>query len=316
MSEQVDSTRIGFRDGLIDLAEKRDDVVFVSTDSLMIVKAEPFLERWPERVIELGIAEQNGVAVSSGLASSGLIPYICTYAGFLTMRACEQMRTFVGYPKLKVRFIGANGGLYGGNREGVSHQFIEDVGLLRTIPGFTILCPADGGQVHQAMLASVDIDGPVYIRIGSGKEKKMFSDSTPFPIGKIRIIEDFGNDVALLTYGFTLGRVIEAARSLKERGIGAKVVEVATIKPLDTEGIKAVLDKTGCVVTIEDHTIIGGLGSAVAELIAEEIPASLVRLGLQDVYGESGFPEELLDKYGMSIDDIMTAATQVIVKKN
>lgn len=315
MSVTMDSTRVGFRDGLIDLAEMRDDIVFVSTDSLKVVKGEPFLERWPERVLELGISEQNGVGVCAGLASSGLTPYICTYAGFLTMRACEQMRTFVGYPGLNVRFVGANGGLYGGNREGVSHQFIEDIGLLRTIPGFTVLCPADGDQVRQAIVASVDVDGPVYIRIGSGKEEKVFPTGTPFPLGKVRIMDEYGDDVALFANGFVLNRVSEAARILNERGTGATVVEVATVKPLDTEGIKAVLAKTGCGVSIEDHTVIGGLGSAIAELIAEESPASLVRLGLQDTYGESGFPDELLDAYGMSVNDIVAGAERAIRKK-
>ncbi len=311
----VDSTRIGFRDALLKLAGEREDVVFVSTDSLKVVKGEPFLERFPDRVVELGISEQNGVGVCSGLAASGLLPYICTYAGFLTMRACEQMRTFVSYPNLKVRFVGANGGLHGGNREGVSHQFIEDVGILRGMPNFTILCPADGGQVYEAMLASVDVEGPVYIRIGSGREDKVFPDGTPFPLGKIRILSDEGDDVALLAHGFVLGRVIEAAKRLKAEGIKAKVVEVATIKPLDKQGLIEVLHSTGCAVTVEDHTIINGLGSAVAEVIAENVPAHLIRLGLQDVYGESGFPEELLDAYGMRIEDIVAAAKTAVAHK-
>jgi transketolase len=311
----VDSTRIGFRDGLMDLAEKRDDIVFVSTDSLAVVKGGPFKERWPERTIELGISEQNGVGVCAGLASSGFTPYICTYAGFLTMRACEQMRTFVGYPNLKVRFVGANGGLAGGNREGVSHQFIEDIGLLRTIPGFTVLCPADGDQVRQAINASVDIDGPVYIRIGSGKEEQVFPTGTPFPLGKIRIMKDYGDDVALFTHGFVVNRVLKAAELLKTQGINVKVVEVATVKPLDREGIRDVLEATGCGVCIEDHTVIGGLGSAIAEFIADECPAHLVRLGLQDCYGESGFPDELLDTYGMSVEDIVAGAKKAIDKK-
>lgn len=231
------------------------------------------------------------------------------------MRACEQMRTFVSYPNLKVRFVGANGGLHGGNREGVSHQFIEDVGILRGMPNFTILCPADGGQVYEAMLASADIDGPVYIRIGSGREDKVFPDGTPFPLGKIRMLSDEGDDVALLAHGFVLGRVIEAAKRLKAEGIKAKVVEVATIKPLDKQGLIEVLHSTGCAVTVEDHTIINGLGSAVAEVIAENVPAHLIRLGLQDVYGESGFPEELLDAYGMRIEDIVAAAKTAVAHK-
>jgi len=314
MSVEFVSTRIGFREGLIQLAEKRDDIVFVSTDSLKVVKGEPFLERWPERVVEVGIAEQNGVAISAGMAAAGLKPYLCTYAGFLTMRACEQMRTFVAYPRQQVRFVGVNAGIFGGNREGVSHQFIEDIGILRTIPGFTILCPADGDQVRQAVLASVDIEGPVYIRIGSGKEERVFPDDSPFEIGKIRILEERGNDVALFCHGFVTNRVRAATAALAEKGIGATVVEVATLKPLDVEGISAVLAKTGRAVTIEDHTIIGGLGSAIAEVIAEDCPAKLVRLGLQDRYGESGFPDELLDAYGMSVESIADAAARLVVE--
>jgi len=315
MSAEMVSTRIGFREGLIALAEKRDDIVFVSTDSLKVVKGEPFLQRWPERVIEAGIAEANGVAMAAGLASAGLRPFLCTYAGFLTMRACEQMRTFVAYPRMKVRFVGVNAGLFGGNREGVSHQFIEDIGILRTIPGFTILCPADGDQVKQAVLASVDIEGPVYIRIGSGREERVFPDGTPFEIGKIRVLKEYGSDVALFCHGFVTNRILAAADELSRAGIGATVVEVHTIKPLDTEGIAAVLTRCGCAVTIEDHNIIGGLGSAIAEVIAESQPAVLTRLGLQDRYGESGFPDELLDKYGMSVPAIAEAAREVISKK-
>lgn len=312
----ISSTRIGFRDAMVTLASKREDVVFISTDSILVVRGEPFFEHFPERVVELGISEQNGVGVASGLASSGMVPYICTYAGFLTMRACEQMRTFVSYPKLKVRFIGANGGLAGGNREGVSHQFTEDVGIVRGMPNFTVLCPADGGQVYEAMLASADIEGPVYIRIGSGREERVFADGTPFEVGKIRVMVDNGDDVALFAHGFVLNRVLEAAKVLKGEGIGAKVVEVATIKPLDREGISSILRATGCAVTVEDHTIINGLGSAIAEVIAEESPAYLERLGLQDVYGESGFADELLDAYGMSVIDIVAAAKRAMKKKN
>ena len=316
MSAEIVSTRIGFRDGLIALAEKRPDIVFVSTDSLKAVKCEPFLKRWPERFIEAGIAEQNGVAMAAGLASAGLRPYLCTYAGFLTMRACEQMRSFVGYPRMKVRFVGVNAGLFGGNREGVSHQFIEDIGILRSMPGFTILCPADGGQVKQAVIASVDIEGPVYIRIGSGREERVFPEDTPFEIGKIRILKEYGTDVALFCHGFVTNRVLKAAAELEQLGCRATVVEVATIKPFDAAGVATILARCGCAVTVEDHNVIGGLGSAIAEVIAEVQPAILTRLGLQDCYGESGLPDELLDAYGMSIGDTVAAAVKVRAGKN
>jgi transketolase len=164
------------------------------------------------------------------------------------------------------------------------------------------------------MLASVDVEGPVYIRIGSGREEQVFPSDTPFPLGKIRTMVDHGDDVALFSHGFVLPRVLEAANRLKELGIGAKVVEVATIKPLDRTGISSILAKTKCAVTIEDHTVVGALGSAIAELIAEETPARLIRLGLQDCYGESGYPDELLDAYGMSIGDVVTSARKLVEK--
>jgi transketolase len=211
--------------------------------------------------------------------------------------------------------VGVNAGLFGGNREGVSHQFIEDIGILRTIPGFTILCPADGDQVRQAILASVDTEGPVYIRIGSGREERVFPDGTPFEIGKIRIIKSYGDDVALFCHGFVTKRVLAAADELEKAGVRATVVEVATIKPLDVEGISAVLGRCGCAVSVEDHNVIGGLGSALAEVIAENSPAFLARLGLQDRYGESGHPEELLDAYGMSAAKIAETAKAVHKRK-
>ncbi len=256
-----------------------------------MVKGEPFLQRWPERVIEAGIAEANGVAMAAGLASAGLRPFLCTYAGFLTMRACEQMRTFVAYPRMKVRFVGVNAGLFGGNREGVSHQFIEDIGIMRTIPGFTILCPADGDQVKQAVMASVDIEGPVYIRIGSGREERVFPDGTPFEIGKIRVLRENGTDVALLLPRFRHQSGDRGRRRALPRGHRRHRRRSPYLKPLDTEGISAALARCGRAVTVEDHNVIGGLGSAIAEVIAEgETGARLIRLGLQDRYGESGFP--------------------------
>lgn len=315
MSVEYGSTRVGFRDALVELASKRNDIVFVSTDSLKVVKGEPFQERWPDRVIEAGIAEQNGVAMAAGLAASGLRPYLCTYAGFLTMRACEQMRTFVGYPGLQVRFVGVNAGLHGGNREGVSHQFIEDVGILRTIPGFTILCPADADQARQAVLESVDIKGPVYIRIGSGREERVFPDGTSFPLGRIRVLRDYGKDVVLVCNGFVTNRVLQAADQLKSSGLNATVIEVPTVKPFDCSGFSAAIRTARAVLTIEDHTIIGGLGSAVAEHIAEgREPVVLSRLGLRDCYGESGYPDQLLDSYGMSVGGIVTAAKTLVAQ--
>jgi len=309
------STRIAFTEGLMEVAAEKPETVLVCSDSIKVVKAEPFMEKYPERYFDVGIAEQNAVGCAAGLAASGLMPFLATYAGFITMRACEQIRTFVAYPGLNVKFIGANGGMASGEREGVTHQFFEDIGIMRTIPGITVVVPADAGQVKQAVKAVANIEGPAYIRIGSGRDPVLFENDEPFELGKIRVLKDYGDDVAIFTNGFIIHRSLEAAELLLKEGIKVKVVEVHTLKPLDVEGITGVLRKTKAAVTVEDHNIIGGLGSAIAETSAEEIPVPVIRLGLKDVYPESGEPDELLDKYGMSVSDIMNACRVAIGKK-
>jgi transketolase len=305
----ADSTRTGFCEGLMEAAARDDRIVFVSTDSVKVVRAEPFAQTWPDRFFELGIAEQQGVDFCAGLAASGCVPYIATYAGFLTMRACEQIRTFIAYPHLKVRLVGANGGMAGGQREGVTHQFFEDIGILRTIPGITILAPADGKQTKKAVIASAALDGPVYIRIGSGQEQSFFESGVPFEVGKIKKVLNYGNDVAILSYGPVIGRAYAAAEALKTMGVFVTLIEAATLRPLDKEGILEAVTRSGKAITVEDHQINGGLGSAVAELIAEAgCAVTLRRLGLQDRFPESGHPDALLDAYGLSVSDITAAA--------
>jgi len=310
-----ESTRVAFTEGLIELAGDNPNVVLVCADAVLVVKANPFIEKYPERFFDVGIAEQNAVACAAGLASCGLIPFVATYAGFITMRACEQVRTFVAYPGLNVKLIGANGGIGSGEREGVTHQFFEDIGIMRTIPGITVVVPGDASQVRQAVKAVAETEGPAYVRIGSGRDPVVFDTFSPFELGKIRILKESGNDVALFTNGFIINRVLEAARLLEMEGIKPTVVEVHTLKPLDVESIVKILSKTKAAVTVEDHNIIGGLGSAIAETIAEEIPVPLLRIGLRDKYPESGESEQLLDHYGMGIPDIVNAAKRVLQKK-
>ncbi len=309
------STRVAFTDSLTELAFDNPNVVLVCADSTKVVKSEEFAKNHPERLIDVGIAEQNALATAAGLASTGMIPYVATYAGFITMRACEQVRTFVAYPGLNVKMVGANGGMAAGEREGVTHQFFEDLGILRTIPGISIVAPADAGQVKQAVKAVASIAGPAYIRIGSGRDPVVYQEDVEFKFGKIRIIKALGNDVALFTYGHTIPRVLAAAELLAQAGIGATVVEVHTLKPLDRDGIVQVLQNTKAAVTVEDHNIIGGLGSAIAEVIAEDCLAPLARVGIKDCYPESGEPDQLLDKYGLKVSDIIAASKRVIAKK-
>ena len=309
-------TREAFAQALIEMAQTDERLMFVSPDSLKAMRAVEFGDKFPDRYIEVGIAEQNALDVAAGLASSRLIPFVATYGGFITMRACEQVRTFIAYPNLNVKMIGINGGLLGGEREGVTHQSIEDLGIVRTIPGITVLTPCDESQVYGAVKASVEINGPVYIRCGSGREPVVYDRSVPFEFGKVRVLREFGNHVAVFASGFIMDRAIEAVESLNEQGIKATLIDVSTLKPLDLNGVVGVLKKCKAAVTVEDHNIIGGLGSAVAETSAENYPVPVVRVGIKDVFPQSGEPAELLDYYGIGVKDIVEAAKKAIKLKN
>lgn len=308
-------TREAFTQALLELAAEDDRYLLVSPDSLKAMRATAFADRYPERYIEVGIAEQNAVAAAAGLASCGLVPFVATYAGFITMRACEQLRTFVAYPQLNVKFVGINGGIFGGEREGVTHQFFEDLGIVRSIPGITVVAPADEHQVYHAVKAIAKVDGPVFLRAGNGREHVVYGAEVPFELGRIRVLQKNGNDVAIFANGFVLNRAIEAARVLDREGIKVTLADVHTLKPIDSEGIAAILERCGAAVTVEDHNVIGGLADAVALVSTEHCPVPLVRVGLQDVFPGSGAAEEVLDYYGMSVGDIVNAAKKAMNKK-
>ncbi len=311
---RLGNTRIAFIESLTEIVEQDPKVVLVCADSVLVVKGKSFTEKYPERFFDVGIAEQNAVACAAGMATCGLIPFVATYAGFITMRACEQVRTFVAYPGLNVKFVGANGGISAGEREGVTHQFFEDLGIMRAIPGITVVVPADPAQVSQATKAIHKIHGPAYMRIGSGRDPVVDSD-VPFELGKVRILKEYGYDVAFFANGFVINRALEAADILKQEGINSVVVDVHTLKPLDETAIIRILEKTGAAVTVEDHNIIGGLGSAIAELTAEKLPSPVIRVGLKDTYPRSGEPGPLLDYYEMSVTDLVKAAKKAIKKR-
>ncbi len=311
---EMASTREAFVDALMELAGADESVALVSADSLKALRATRFAEAYPERLFEVGIAEQSAVAVAAGLAACGVLPFVGTYSGFITMRACEQVRTFVAYPKLPVKFVGLNGGLYGGEREGVTHQFFEDLGILRSIPGIDVVVPADAAEARLATLALARRPGPGFLRIGSGREPVIFGSDLAFELGKVRVMRDYGVDVAVFACGPILKRALEAADSLKGE-IDATVVEVHTLKPLDGAAVAGILGRTGAAVTVEDHNVIGGLGSAIAETAAELCPVPLVRVGLRDTYPESGEAEALLDRYSMGVKDIAAAMREAARRK-
>jgi transketolase len=308
----MESTRVAFLETLTELMETDPKTVVVFADSVKVFRATPqFLQRFPGRVVDVGIAEQNMVATAAGLATCNLTVFAATYAGFITMRACEQVRTFVGYPGLNVKFIGANAGIFGGEREGVTHQFFEDLAIVRSIPGVTVVVPADAAAVRQATRAIAKVAGPAYLRIGSGRDPVVVDPPRPFELGKIRILEDHGRDFVIFANGYLLRRSLEAAVQLEAQGLHGRVVEVHTLRPLDVSGIAQVLEDSPAAVSVEDHQINGALGSAIAEVIAEHGRGRLVRLGLQDVFAESGDAFGLLDRYGLGVQDIVQAVEKV-----
>ena len=312
---QIASTRDAFIAGLMDVAPHDPAICLVSADSLKAARATPFVEKFPERCFEVGICEQNAVCFAAGLASTGLKPFFSTYGGFITMRACEQVRTFVAYPHLNVKLVGLNGGMYGGEREGVTHMIFEEFSILRAIAGMEIVVPADAGQVRKATRILAQRDGPAYMRIGSGREPVIFDESMGFEFGKARVLREYGTDAAIFAVGPILKRAMLAAEMLASEGIRTTLVEVHTLKPLDADTIADVLRRTRAAVTLEDHNINGGLGSAVAEVIAEREPAGLVRLGLQDVFAESGEAEKLFDHFQMGVANVAEAVRRVMARK-
>jgi transketolase len=302
-------TREAFASALIEMTEENPHVLFVSPDSLKAMRATEYSERFPDNYVEVGISEQNAVNMAAGLSTAGLIPYVATYGGFLTMRACEQMRTFVAYPNLNVKFVGINAGLLGGEREGVTHQFFEDIGILSNIPNFTLFIPADGNQAYHAVKEAAKIDGPVYIRAGSGRENDVYDKETPFSMDGITVHKEYGDDVLLMSMGFVLDRVLEAAEILKAKGIGATVADVNILYGKDPARIIEVINKARKIVTVEDHNINGGLGAYISKLVCENKPVPVYRIGLT-TFGESGPAKELADHYGFSPEGIASTVAK------
>lgn len=304
-------TREAFAAALMDMAEERKDIVLISPDSLKAMRAVPFGEKYPERYVECGIAEQGAVDTAAGLASAGMTPFVGTYAGFLTMRACEQMRTFVGYTNLNVKFLGVNSGLLGGEREGVTHQFYEDLAVVSSLPNYTIFTPADPAQCYQAVKKAAEVEGPVYIRAGSGREVDVYHVNAPFAENGITVWKEYGTDAVLFSSGFVLDRVIKAAELLKEQGVNVTVADINILYGNNPCDILKVMEKSSQLFTIEDHNINGGLGSYISRLACENKPAHVTRIALT-TYGESGPAKELADAYGFSPEAIAEKVIKTI----
>ncbi len=307
------ATRVGYADGLLELGKINDNVVVMDADLAGATQTCVFKKEYPDRFYDAGIAEGNLMGVAAGLSLSGYTVFASSFAMFAAGRAFEQIRNSIGYPHLNVKIAATHAGISVGE-DGASHQCNEDIGLMRTIPGMVILNPADAIEAKKAVLAAAEYEGPVYLRFGRLAVPQIFDDDYKFEIGKAVTLKE-GKDVAILATGLMVNEALIAADTLKAEGIDAKVINVATIKPLDEAAVVAAAKECGCVVTAEEHNVIGGLGSAVAEVLAEQLPTPMVRVGVEDTFGKSGPAPELLHIFGLDADHIVAAAKEAIAKK-
>jgi transketolase len=305
------STRDAFGQTLLRIAEANPNVVAMGADTTKSMSMNIMEKEYPDRVFNIGIAEQNMMAAAAGMAATGMQVYAGSYAPFTCMRACEQVRTFIAYPNLDVKVIGGMGGLSGAV-DGVTHQGLEDIGIMRTIPNMKILVPADAAATAVITAAIAQDHGPAYLRLGKGSVRKVFDEDYQFQMGKANVLGDDGNDAAVICNGVMVARVLEARKILAEKGYKLKVIEMPCVKPLDIETVIRAAQATGVVITVEDHNIIGGLGSAVAETLSENYPVKLKRMGVADVFTESALHDELLDKYGLSVANIVKTVETMV----
>lgn len=305
-------TRSGFGDGILEAARDNKNVVALTADLAGSMKLGAFIKEFPERFIQCGIAEANMIGIAAGLTIGGKIPYTTTFANFSTGRVYDQIRQSVAYSGKNVKICASHAGLTLGE-DGATHQILEDIGLMKMMPGMTVIVPCDYNQTKAATKAIANYEGPVYLRFGR-PVWPIFTKEEDFVIGKAQQLNE-GKDVSIFACGHLVWLAVEAARILEEKGISVDLINMHTIKPLDTEAVLASIKKTGCVVTAEEHNIIGGLGDSIAQVAAKEWPVPIEYIGTNDTFGESGTPTDLLVKYGLSTENIVAAAQKAIARK-
>lgn len=310
---KIIATREAYGQALVALGQENGDVVVLDADLSKSTKTIEFKKVFPERFFDMGIAEANMVGTAAGLAAAGKTPFCSTFAVFATGRTYDQIRQSVAYPQLNVKIAATHAGLTVGE-DGASHQSVEDIALMRVLPGMTVFVPADAVEVHGAVAAAARIDGPVYIRLGRFPVPVLHGDDFEFVPGRAVELRQ-GSDVTIIACGIMVAEALQAAEDLSAEGINATVLNIHTVKPLDEAAITRAARQTGAVVTAEEHSIIGGLGSAVAEVLVENCPVPMVRVGVRDTFGESGKPGELLVKYGLTAADIASAVRAVLKRK-
>ncbi|MBQ4104563.1 MAG: transketolase family protein [Clostridia bacterium] len=307
------ATRDAYGKALVELGEKNKNVVVLDADLAAATKTGAFKKAFPERFFDTGIAESNMMSLAGGLATTGFTVFASTFAMFAAGRAFEQVRNTIGYPHLNVKIGATHAGISVGE-DGASHQCCEDIALMRSIPGMVIINPADDIEARAAVFAAAEHDGPVYMRFGRLAVPRVFDENYKFEIGKAVTLRE-GADVTIIATGLMVNEAIEAAKTLEAEGVSVELINMHTIKPLDKDAVIKAAKKTGCIVTAEEHNIIGGLGSAVAEAVAEECPVPVIRVGVNDEFGKSGPAVELLHLYGLDAENIVKHAKIAISKK-
>jgi len=305
-------TRSGFGDGIAEAARSNSNIVALTADLLGSMKLNQFIKEFPERFVQCGIAEANMISIAAGLTIGGKIPYTTTFANFSTGRVYDQIRQSVAYSGKNVKICASHAGLTLGE-DGATHQILEDIGMMKMLPGMTVIVPCDYAQTKAATKAIADYEGPVYLRFGR-PVWPIFTADMPFEIGKAQVFAE-GTDVSIFACGHMVWKAIEAGIILQEKGVSVEVINIHTVKPLDTAAVLKSITKTRCAVTAEEHNIIGGLGDSIAQVAAKNLPMPIEYVGTNDTFGESGTPTQLLEKYGLTAPHIVAAAEKAMARK-
>jgi len=306
-------TRDGFGEGLVELGQKRDDVVVLSADLTESTRAAWFKEKFPGRFFSMGVSEQDMMGTAAGLALSGKVAFACTFGAFAAGRAWDQVRVSLAYMKTNVKIVGTHGGISVGE-DGPTHQANEEIALMRILPNMTVIVPCDALEAKRATIASASHAGPVYLRLGRSGVPLITKETDVFQIGKANLLRD-GKDVTIIACGVEVYEALCAAEALEKENISVRVINLHTIKPIDKDIIIKAAKETGAVVTAEEHAVAGGMGSAVSEVLAQACPVPMEFIGVKDRFGESGDPKELFKLFGLTADDITIAAKKAISRK-
>jgi transketolase len=312
--KKMESQRMAFADALVQLGRERNDIVVLNADLSSSTKTGEFSKEFPERHFNIGIAEQNMMSTAAGLAAAGKTVFASTFAVFGTGRVYDQIRQSIAYPKLNVKIVVTHAGITVGG-DGATHQITEDIALMMVLPNMTVIVPADATETEKVIKAVAEYKGPVYVRLGRSDVPIITSEKDPFEIGKATVLRK-GKDVTLIGTGIMVSVCLEAAEALKKEGVDARVINMSTIKPIDAETLEKAARETGAIVTAEEHNVEMGMGTAISMIIAEKKHVPMKRVGIPDVFGESGSSDELMEKYGLTVKNIVNAAHDVLKRKD